>query len=134
MTRMVMRYLREPSGQRKQFLHQRSIPAKLQAYDLGLSGDRGKRHKTKHNIHKSKLFHATWSCLAVVYRRRRPLLRGRCARPGGTRRVIDWGFHPSIVRHIGQIFRQAERHNHGYRDRYNKENERGPAHPSNFNS
>ena len=56
MTRMVMRYLREPRGQRKQFLHQRSIQAKLQAYDLGLSGDRGKRHETKHNIYKSKLF------------------------------------------------------------------------------
>ena len=35
---MTMRYLREPRGLRKQWVYQRSIPSKLQAYDRGRNG------------------------------------------------------------------------------------------------
>jgi hypothetical protein len=38
MTMMKMRYLREPRDQRRQWVHQRSIPSKLQAYDRGRNG------------------------------------------------------------------------------------------------
>ena len=38
MTMMTMRYLREPRGMRKQWVYQRSIPSKLQAYDRGRNG------------------------------------------------------------------------------------------------
>jgi hypothetical protein len=38
MTMMTKRYLREPRGSRKQWVYQRSIPSKLQAYERGRNG------------------------------------------------------------------------------------------------
>jgi hypothetical protein len=43
MTMMTMRYLREPRGLHKQWVYQRSIPSKLQAYDRGRNGKSRKK-------------------------------------------------------------------------------------------